>query len=135
MTLSSTSTTLLVAWYVIGSIVGTIALASLAVVIRRLDTRLAELETRIDPLIRKADTVLSDVESKAQHIGDTSIRIIDKADSVAGTIEKTTETSSRLVRRALYTPLVEVNAVVYGVAAGFISLLRPQTTRTGKGSQ
>lgn len=127
MTLTPFASTLLVLWYVAGSIAGTIGLVLLGLALRSMDRRLADLETRLSPLIERTESVLSDVESRVQTVGDTTARILSSTESTVATVETTAQKSTQLATKALHYPLVEINAITYGVIAGVTTLLKTQS--------
>ncbi|MFY7952235.1 MAG: hypothetical protein ACOVT5_06975 [Armatimonadaceae bacterium] len=133
MTLNPFASTLLVAWYVIGSVAGTIMLAVLAIALRKLDSRLEALESRVIPVVERTESILTKLEDQVHVAGDTAVRILSKTEATMSAVESTAQKSNRLATKALHYPLIEVNAVTYGIFAGAVALFkRPSTSVKGE---
>lgn len=127
MSLSQTSSTLVVVWYIVGSVLGTAGLLALAVLLQRIQARLDHLEQILLPRLERVDQLISDAETRVGQAGDTTERILANAESVATNLETASHSTTRLVRKAIHYPLVEINAVAYGFMAAIANMARGGT--------
>jgi len=122
MQLSPFANTLVVLWYFVAGSVALAGLIALARVLAAIERRLGELEKTLAPVAAKADQILVEGQARAIEISNKAETILATGAHTARTIDDTTTETSHLVRRAIYLPFVELNAMISGITAGGVHL-------------
>lgn len=112
MLLNSATSNLLIAWYLLGSLVNVALLAVLVITLSRLNQRIAALESRVDPALRQTEALLTEVNARLTTVGGSAERILAQGEAITGRVEAQTEATVGLVQRAVYLPFVHVNALL-----------------------
>ncbi len=130
------SNTVLVAWYIGGSVILVVLLGLLSLALMRLNARLEQLSQQLDPIVSRAEILLDRSNEKLETVGNATESLLHRTEAVAALVEAKTDTASTAIQRAVYTPFVGVNALLQAVSTGvstFGRLQKDQLTEGKKG--
>jgi hypothetical protein len=116
--LSAAASNVIVLWYLVASVLNLVALVGLAVVLLRVHTELSRLTARVEPLLGKADTVLSQANEHLEKVGASAGTILSHGESITATLQQQTEKTSAQISRTIYRPFIGVNALFSGLTEG-----------------
>jgi len=91
-----------------------VALAVLAMMMKNLVVQISE---HIDPLIEKTNSLLIVANEIAQTVQDKTERIADKAATTTDRVAERADATSKVVHRAITTPIIQSAGFVAGVQA------------------
>ena len=111
MNLNTTATSILVFWYLAGSLISIGVIASMTVVLFKLSKRLESLESKISPLIDQTSEVLRTVNKTVIQAEPTILNVLSNAESTSTSIANTSETVAATTSRILTNPLGEVTVI------------------------
>ena len=111
MNLSTTATSILVIWYIAGSLISISIIAAMTVALIKLSKRLESLESKITPLIDQTSEILRTVNKTIIQAEPGIEHILSNVESTTGNVAKTTETVATATSRIASNPLAEVTAM------------------------
>jgi biopolymer transport protein ExbB/TolQ len=111
MNLSTTATSILVIWYIAGSLLSISIIAAMTVALIKLSKRLESLESKITPLIDQTSEILRTVNKTVIQAEPGLEHILSNVESTTGNVAKTTETVATAASRIASNPLAEVTAM------------------------
>lgn len=114
MQLNATTTSLLIAWYVIGSLVNLGLLGLLTLTLVRLNARMVSLEEKVDPALRQTEALLAEANVRLATLAGSAERVLSQSEAIAAHAESRTTATLGLVQRVVYLPFVHVNALLAG---------------------
>ena len=117
MNLNTTATSILVFWYLAGSIISIGVIASMTVVLFKLSKRLESLENKISPLIDQTSEVLRTVNKTVIQAEPTILNVLSNAESTSTSVAKTSEAVAATTTRILSNPLGEVTVIKDAVSS------------------
>lgn len=131
MELHPVASTLLVIWFLIGSIVTTAALVGLVLALRALNARIEQALEKIQPILDKADGLLVTAGDKLETISDKTESILTQGRDIADDVHTKVDRTAIAVQRTVNAPIVHSNSLLTGIRQGvstFLHLQRGQTT-------
>ena len=117
MNLNTTATSILVFWYLAGSIISIGVIASMTVVLFKLSKRLESLENKISPLIDQTSEVLRTVNKTVIQAEPTILNVLSNAETTSTSVAKTSEAVAATTSRILSNPLGEVTVIKDAVSS------------------
>lgn len=111
MNLSTTATSILVIWYIAGSLISISIIAAMTLALIKLSKRLESLESKITPLIDQTSEVLRTVNKTVIQAEPGIENILTNVESTTGNVAKTTETVATAASRIASNPMAEVTAI------------------------
>ena len=111
MNLSTTATSILVIWYIAGSLISNTIIAAMTLALIKLSKRLESLESKITPLIDQTSEVLRTVNKTVIQAEPGIENILTNVESTTGNVAKTTETVATAASRIASNPMAEVTAI------------------------
>jgi uncharacterized protein YoxC len=116
--LSPLASTFLVAFYVLTSLILVILLGAVVLLVLKLNTLLVKYEQKIDPLLDKADRVLTTTTEKVNIIGTKAEEILNQGEELTEMVHSRVDTTTYAVQRTVFTPLIGVNSLLAGIRSG-----------------
>jgi biopolymer transport protein ExbB/TolQ len=111
MNLNSTAASILVIWYIAGSVISIGVIASMTMVLIKLSRRLESLENKLTPLIDQTSEVLRTVNKTVIQAEPGITHILSNVESTTASVAQTTETVASTASRVMSNPLAEVSAI------------------------
>lgn len=111
MNLNSTATSILVIWYIAGSVISIGVIASMTMVLIKLSRRLESLENKLTPLIDQTSEVLRTVNKTVIQAEPGITHILSNVESTTASVAQTTDTVASTASRVMSNPLAEVSAI------------------------
>jgi uncharacterized coiled-coil protein SlyX len=111
MNLSTTATSILVIWYIAGSLISISIIAAMTIALIKLSQRLESLESKITPLIDQTAEVLRTVNKTVIQAEPSIEHILTNVESTTDKVVKTTETVTAAAIRIASNPMAEVHAM------------------------
>jgi hypothetical protein len=111
MNLNSTATSILVIWYIAGSVISISVIASMCVVLLKLSKRLESLEHKLSPLIDQTSEVLRTVNKTVIQAEPGITNILSNVETTTASIAQTSESIATTTNKIMTNPLGEVTAI------------------------
>jgi hypothetical protein len=111
MNLNSTATSILVFWYLAGSMISIGVIVSMTLVLFKLSKRLESLENKISPLIDQTSEVLRTVNKTVIQAEPSIVNVLSNIETTSHSVAKTGEAVAATTSRILNNPLGEVTAI------------------------
>jgi biopolymer transport protein ExbB/TolQ len=111
MNLSTTATSILVIWYIAGSLISISIIAAMTLALIKVSKRLETLESKITPLIDQTSEVLRTINKTVIQAEPGIEHILSNVESTTDKVAKTTETVTAVATRIVSNPIAEVNAL------------------------
>ena len=111
MNLNSTATSILVIWYIAGSLISISVIALMSVVLLKLSKRLESLENKLSPLIDQTSEVLRTVNKTVIQAEPGITNILTNVETTTSSIAQTSESIATTTSKIMSNPLDEVNAI------------------------
>jgi biopolymer transport protein ExbB/TolQ len=111
MNLNSTATSILVFWYLAGSMISIGVIVSMTLVLFKLSKRLESLENKISPLIDQTSEVLRTVNKTVIQAEPSIVNVLSNVETTSHSVAKTSEAVAATTSRILNNPLGEVTAI------------------------
>jgi len=111
MNLNSTATSILVIWYIAGSLISISVIALMSIVLLKLSKRLESLEHKLSPLIDQTSEVLRTVNKTVIQAEPGITTILSNVETTTASIAKTSETVATTTNKIISNPLGEVSAI------------------------
>jgi hypothetical protein len=111
MNLNSTATSILVIWYIAGSVISISVIALMSVVLLKLSKRLESLENKLSPLIDQTSEVLRTVNKTVIQAEPGITNILSNVETTTASIAQTSESIATTTSKIMSNPLGEVNAI------------------------
>jgi hypothetical protein len=111
MNLNSTATSILVIWYIAGSLISISVIALMSVVLLKLSKRLESLENKLSPLIDQTSEVLRTVNKTVIQAEPGITNILTNVETTTSSIAQTSESIATTTSKIMSNPLGEVNAI------------------------
>jgi len=111
MNLSTTATSILVIWYIAGSLISISIIAAMTLALIKVSKRLETLESKITPLIDQTSEVLRTINKTVIQAEPGIEHILSNVESTTDKVAKTTETVTAVTTRIVSNPIAEVNAL------------------------
>ncbi len=116
MNLSTTATSILVIWYIAGSLISISIIATMTLALIKVSKRLESLESKITPLIDQTSEVLRTINKTVIQAEPGIEHILSNVESTTDKVAKTTETITAVATRIVNDPIAEVNAIKEAVS-------------------
>ena len=116
MNLSTTATSILVIWYIAGSLISISIIATMTLALIKVSKRLESLESKITPLIDQTSEVLRTINKPVIQAEPGIGHILSNVESTTDKVAKTTETITAVATRIVNDPIAEVNAIKEAVS-------------------
>ncbi len=126
MQLNPISSGVLVGFFIFISLALFVILCAMAFLLLKMNSLLEEYRARLDPLLEKADTVLSLTTDKVTTIGGKAEVILSQAEEVAGTVHEKVDRTTTAVQRTIHAPLIGINSLAAGLTHGIAAFSRLQ---------
>jgi uncharacterized protein YoxC len=134
--LNPIASTFLVVFYLLSGLILIGLLAALAFLVFKLNALLEKYERKIDPLLAKADEVLTTTTEKVNSIGTKAEEILTQGEELTEMVHTRVDTTTQAVQKTVFTPLIGVNSLIAGVKRGAETFARrQQQTLSGVPSQ
>ena len=126
MQLDGLASWFLVGFYVFASLVllGLVAFAAWA--IWKLHNLLEKYEARINPVIDKADQVLTLIGEKVDTIGGKAESILTQGEEMAESVHEKVDRTATTVQRTINAPIIKANSWAAALKQGFATFTRLQ---------
>ena len=111
MNLSTTATSILVIWYIAGSLISISIIAAMTLALIKISKRLESLESKITPLIDQTSEVLRTINKTVIQAEPGIEHILSNVESTTDKVAKNTETVTAVSTRIVSNPIAEVNAL------------------------
>jgi archaellum component FlaG (FlaF/FlaG flagellin family) len=111
MNLNSTATSILVIWYIAGSLISISVIALMSLVLLKLSKRLESLEQKLSPLIDQTSEVLRTVNKTVIQAEPGITNILSNVETTTASIAQTSETVAITTTKLMTNPLGEANAI------------------------
>jgi hypothetical protein len=111
MNLNTTATSILVIWYIAGSLISIAVIALMSVVLLKLSKRLESLEQKLSPLIDQTSEVLRTVNKTVIQAEPGITNILSNVETTTASIAQTSETVATTTTKLMTNPLGEANAI------------------------
>jgi len=111
MNLNSTATSILVIWYIAGSLISISVIALMSVFLLKLSNRLESLENKLSPLIDQTSEVLRTVNKTVIQAEPGITNILTNVETTTSSIAQTSESIATTTSKIMSNPLGEVNAI------------------------
>ena len=111
MNLSTTATSILVIWYIAGSLISISIIAAMTLALIKVSKRLETLESKITPLIDQTSEVLRTINKTVIQAEPGIEHFLSNVESTTDKVAKTTETVTAVTTRIVSNPIAEVNAL------------------------
>jgi len=111
MNLSTTATSILVIWYIAGSLISISIIAAMTLALIKISKRLESLESKITPLIDQTSEVVRTINRTVIQAEPGIEHILSNVESTTDNVAKTTETVTAVATRIVSNPIAEVNAM------------------------
>ena len=118
MQLNPVASTVLVIFYLVTSVALVVILGFFSYALMRLNVKLELLEARLDPLMIKAEEILTLTNSKIVSLGAQTEGILTHGEAVAGEVHEKVEKTVTVVHRTINTPIIRLNSAAAGLAQG-----------------
>lgn len=86
--------------------------------LQALNTRLTDITAKVEPLLIKADDILTVTGEKIHSIGDKAEGILAQGEEVAETVHEKVDRTATTVQRAVHAPLINLNSLAAGLSQG-----------------
>jgi uncharacterized protein YoxC len=117
---------LLVFFYVFASLVLVGLVAFAAWMVWKLHNLLEKYETRINPVIDKADQVLTLISEKVDTIGGKAESILTQGEEMAESVHEKVDRTATTVQRTINAPIIKANSWAAALKQGFSTFTRLQ---------
>ena len=131
MQLNPVASAVLVGFYLVASLLLIGLIGAAAFLLARLNTTLEMYQARIDPLLDKADVILTVATEKVTNIGEKTEALLSDGEGTAASVGEKVEQTAGVVQHTINAPIIGVNALVAGVTRGLATFGRLQKTATG----
>jgi biopolymer transport protein ExbB/TolQ len=111
MNLSTTATSILVIWYIAGSLISISIIAAMTLALIKISKRLESLESKITPLIDQTSEVMRTINRTVIQAEPGIEHILSNVESTTDNVAKTTESVTAVATRIVSNPIAEVNAM------------------------
>jgi archaellum component FlaG (FlaF/FlaG flagellin family) len=111
MNINSTATSILVIWYIAGSLISISVIATMSIVLVKLSKRLESLEHKISPLIDQTSEVLRTINKTVIQAEPGITTILSNVETTTASIAQTSEIVATTTNKIISNPLGEVSAV------------------------
>jgi hypothetical protein len=118
-----------VVFYIILAIVVVVLIGFLAWLLTKLNALLEEYRAKIDPLLEKADRVLTVTGDRVNSIGEKAETILTQGEEVATSVHTKVDRTAAVVQRTINAPLIGVNSLAAGITQAWGTFARLQNRR------
>lgn len=108
----------LVIGFIVFALVTAGALVGLALALRTLNTKLEDLIGRAEPLLIKADDLLTLTNTKLASIGDKAEGILAQGEETAENVHHRVDKTATAVQRTIHAPIIGLNSLAAGISRG-----------------
>jgi uncharacterized protein YoxC len=112
------ASTFLVVFYVLTSLILVVLLGGAVFLVLKLNALLEKYERKIDPLLQKADIVLTITTEKVNSIGTKAEEILNQGEELTEMVHSRVDTTTSAVQRTVFMPLIGVNSLLAGIKQG-----------------
>ncbi len=135
MQLSELASILLVVFYVIASLVLVGLVGFAAWMVWKLHNILEKYEARINPVIEKADQVLTVISEKVDTIGGKAENILTQGEEMAESVHEKVDRTATTVQRTINAPIIKANSWAAALTQGLSTFTRLQQQTDKKNGQ
>jgi uncharacterized protein YoxC len=116
-----------VIFYIILAIVLVFLVGFLAWCISKMNALLEEYRAKIDPLLEKADRVLTVTGDKVNSIGGKAETILTQSEEMATSVHERVDRTAAVVQRTVNAPLIGINSLAAGMTSAWTTFARLQS--------
>lgn len=109
----------LVIFVAIFSLIAVAALLIMAFALIKLQTAIAALATKIEPVVVKASDTLDTVNRVTVSVGEKADHILARGEILTDNVSKNIEKTANIVQTTVTTPLINISSLISGVSKGF----------------
>lgn len=132
MQLNPVASTVMVIFYLVTSVVLVAILGFLLYSLVKLNEKLGLLEAKVEPLLVKAEEILTLTNSKIVSLGEHTEGILTHGEAVAEDVHEKVERTAVNVQRTINAPIIGLNSAAAGLAQGLQTFRRLQRKQTEK---
>jgi len=125
-TLGPWASTALVIFYILSSVVLLSLIAAVGYLVWRLNTILERYEGKIEPVLNKADAVLTLIGEKTDSIGGKAEHLLSQGEEMAGSVHEKVDQTATIVQRTVNAPIIGINSFATAVTEGLTMFTRLQ---------
>jgi hypothetical protein len=126
--LGPVASTFLVIFYVVSSLALIVLIGVATYLVLRLNRLLELYQSKIDPILVKADHALTIIADKADSIGGKAESLLAQSEEVAEAVHEKVDKTAIAVQRTINAPIISANSLVAGIKRGFWTFARLQQT-------
>lgn len=116
-------------FYLVATLVLVGLVGALALTLSKLNAKLAEVTEKVEPLLIKADEMMTMANEKLGSIGDKTEDILIQGEETAGLVHDKVDRTAVAVQRTIHAPIIGLNSIAAGVARGVLTFGRLQQTK------
>jgi uncharacterized protein YoxC len=128
--LNPAASAVLVIFYLVLSLVVIALLLVLVMALVKLNAKLEALESRLNPMLDKAEEILTVTSDKVSTIGDRTEEILSQGEAITETVHDRVDRTSIAVQRTIHAPLIGLNSLAAGLTRGLHTFSRLQQERS-----
>jgi hypothetical protein len=125
------ASSVLVIFYIVLAIILLCLVGFLAWCISKMNALLEEYRAKIDPLLEKADRVLTVTGDKVNSIGGKAETILTQGEEVATSVHERVDRTAAVVQRTVNAPLIGINSLAAGMTRAWETFARLQSQGDG----
>jgi hypothetical protein len=129
--LSDWASGFLVAFYVFSSVTLLVLIGFAAWSVWKLHSMLEKYEARINPVIDKADQVLTLIGEKVDTIGGKAESILTQGEEMAESVHEKVDRTATTVQRTINAPIIKANSLAAAFTQGLATFARLQQRSNG----
>jgi hypothetical protein len=129
------ASSVLVIFYIVVALVLVILVGALVLLIIKMNALLEEYRAKIDPLLEKADRVLTVTGDKVNSIGGKAETILTQGEEVANSVHERVDRTAAVVQRTINAPLIGINSLAAGMTRAWETFGRLQNRPVGAAGQ
>ncbi len=127
MDLNPVASGIVVVFYLVATLVLVSLVAALALTLNKLNAKLAEVTEKVEPLLVKADEMMTMANEKLGSIGDKTESILVQGEETVESVHEKVDRTAIAVQRTIHAPIISLNSIAAGVARGVSTFGRLQT--------
>ena len=121
---------ILVASYVILGLVISGLLAVVCAALLKLNKRLDDWASRLDPLLEKADTALSVTTETVENLGSRAEVVLERSEAAVEGVQDKVDRAAEAVTHVVNAPIIQTNSLLAGLSRGLSTFSRLQRKET-----
>ena len=117
---------ILVVSYLVFGLVISVLLGAVCFALIKLNARLEEFARRLDPLLQKADEVLTITTETVEMVGSRAETLLAQSEATVETVHEKVDRTASTVSHVVNAPIIRANSLLAGVTQGFSTFARLQ---------